>query len=106
MATPTQAARAVDFIQSIGVNTHLSATATSYGNIQAVESQLAYLGVDHVRDVAPNAATLAAYEAVGTLGTSFDLIVMGDPAQAMASLEAMAPYLNLRGGAERRRSTG
>ena len=69
MATPTQAARAEDFIQSIGVNTHLSASSTTYGNVQTVENQLSYLGVDHVRDVAPSAPIVSTYEAVGALAS-------------------------------------
>ena len=46
----TQASRAEDFINSIGINTHLDFAVTAYNNVTVVESALNYLGVRQVRD--------------------------------------------------------
>ncbi len=42
--------RSQDFIDSIGVNTHISYFNTSYGNISLLAHELRLLGVRHVRD--------------------------------------------------------
>src|SRR5271166_849357 len=69
---PIKAARAGNFVQSIGINTHLSDPTTSYGNLQAVGGQLSYLGVDQVRDLIPGAA-LSSYQVLAAEGIKFDL---------------------------------
>ena len=89
-----QASRASAFLQTIGVNTHLNATTTSYGSISAVQSQLAYLGVSHVRDTSPATSNTAAYQTLGTAGIRFDLIVMGNLAKSMQMVDAVAPYVS------------
>src|ERR1700733_7877861 len=48
--TPTVAQSAAAFDQSIGVNVHMAYTWSPYANVTAVENDLAYLGVNHVRD--------------------------------------------------------
>lgn len=47
---PEKAQSAFDFVNSIGVNTHLNYFDTAYGNFQTVEQKLGLLGIRHVRD--------------------------------------------------------
>jgi hypothetical protein len=49
--TSIKAATSADFVDSIGVNIHLSYTNTAYGNFDRVQQALDYLGVHHVRDI-------------------------------------------------------
>lgn len=91
----TAALRAQDLIQSIGVCAHLTSTISSYGNVANIQSQLSYLGVDHVRTEAPDMSLISAYQTLGAAGTKFDLIVMNDPASAMPVLNVLAPYIDL-----------
>ena len=74
---PIRASRSHDFVQSIGVNTHLGYIGTSYSNLQTVESELAYIRVDHIRDSAPVAYMLSIYQALASLGVKFDLVISG-----------------------------
>ena len=77
-ATPTQtvAQSAIAFHRSIGVNIHMPYTSTPYRNVAAVISDLAYLGVNQVRDGLFNAAEfLPAYEALAAAGIKFDFIL-------------------------------
>jgi hypothetical protein len=48
--TGVAAVAASTFTQSIGVNVHMAYTWTSYADVALVNSDLAYLGMDHVRD--------------------------------------------------------
>src|ERR1700737_2015391 len=48
------AVRAADFIQTMGVDTHIDFTDSGYANIDADLNALRYLGIDHVRDESPN----------------------------------------------------
>ncbi len=45
-----RAQRASDFVNSIGVNTHLSYLSTMYGNFSLTKARLQTLGVKHLRD--------------------------------------------------------
>jgi len=46
-----QARSANDFVESIGVNTHLGYSDTAYGNYRGLlKPSLLYLGVRHIRD--------------------------------------------------------
>ncbi len=75
--TPTAALAAETFDQSIGVNVHLPYTWTAYGDIALVESSLAYLGIDHVRDKLENSAYVptANYEQLAADGIKFDFFL-------------------------------
>ncbi len=75
------------FVASLGVNTHVDATSTPYGDVSLVARELAYLGIDHIRDHAWD-SDLAAYKVLATGGVKFDLIVDDQP---KASVAAMAP---------------
>jgi hypothetical protein len=73
--TPTVALSASAFDQSIGVNIHLWETGSAYTNLALVESDLAYLGVDNVRDQLVNwSQTQPEYTALMSLGYKFDFI--------------------------------
>ena len=74
--TPTVAQSATTFDQSIGVNVHMAYTSTPYGNVASVISDLAYLGVNQVRDGFFNAPRfLPAYEALAAAGIKFDFLL-------------------------------
>jgi len=45
-----RAQRASDFVNSIGINTHLSYLSTMYGNFSLTKARLQTLGVKHLRD--------------------------------------------------------
>jgi Ca2+-binding RTX toxin-like protein len=73
------ASSAANFIASIGVNTHLSATSTPYGNLSAVESDLSYLGLHAIRDnVANTTQEYNALSALAAMGVKVDMIANSD----------------------------
>jgi hypothetical protein len=75
--TASVAARAEDFVQSVGVNTHITYFDTTYVNTSQVIQDLAYLGIDHVRDSAMMTTDqnfLTPYKALIAAGIKFDLI--------------------------------
>ncbi|MBR0801686.1 RHS repeat protein, partial [Bradyrhizobium jicamae] len=76
MTTATSSVTAIDvadFVQSIGVNTHLG-NWTVYNNVGLVESALAYLGVTNVRDGSMFSTTVAQseYSQLAAHGIKFD----------------------------------
>ena len=79
MATVTQ------FLSSIGVNTHMDATDTPYGNVATVAKDLAYLGVTHIRDHAWD-VDLPAYQTLAAKGVKFDLIVDANAKNLVTSM--------------------
>jgi hypothetical protein len=54
--TSTMAVRTSDFINTLGVSTHINFTDGQYQNINTDLAALAYLGIANVRDAAPNPA--------------------------------------------------
>jgi hypothetical protein len=91
------AVNTLDFVDSIGVNTHLGYIGSSYSDLNMVESALEYLAVTNVRDLAPVSYMLSTYETLAALGIKFDLIasnidaavnVSSDLAQIAALVEA------------------
>ena len=65
--------RANDFVEGLGVTTHLMYYDTSYVNETLVLSELKYLGFDHVRDGGANDPTsLARFETAMAAGIKFD----------------------------------
>src|SRR5579885_856785 len=75
---PVQAARAADFVGSIGIDTHVSYYDTTYDNFSLIQSALAYLGVGHIRDFIPSIYDTGAQARLTTLaseGMKLDLIV-------------------------------
>ena len=87
--------RAGSFDQSIGIGTHLTATSSAYGDVEKVIADIEYLDITHVRDRIIDTPYQAPFVALGKAGLSFrDLIVGGNPLQAIMPLRALAPYLN------------
>jgi serralysin len=68
------------FLDTIGINTHMSAadtgpTGTSYGNVDAVIRELAFIGVHHARDILLIGKNLGKIEMIHEkLGIGFDLV--------------------------------
>ena len=77
------------FIASLGVNTHVDATSSPYGNVALVAKDLAYLGISHIRDHAWD-TDLSAYKVLATGGIKFDLIVDDSPKAAVAAMMPIA----------------
>lgn len=80
-----QAVRVADFIDTLGVNTHLGYNDGGYANVRAVLRDLNYLGIRQVRDSTPDPnggspyrAYLASIAVAVKAGIRFDLVV--DPA--------------------------
>jgi hypothetical protein len=73
--TPTLAQSVAAFDQSIGVNVHMSYTWTDYANVALVESDLAYLGVDNVRDTVFSTSNVQTDEQLAAAGIKFDLFL-------------------------------
>lgn len=73
------ASRAASFLNSLGVNVHVEYTDGKYANSSQVVSDLAYLGVDHVRDATLNAGNQgqSSYGVLAAAGIKFDLIFLG-----------------------------
>jgi len=95
MASSNQTRTANDFLQSIGVNTHLSwQDLAGYATPSVVEKSIAYLGATHVRDGIPYTGwTLPEYEAIAQAGVKFDIIASG-PAIDLAKDVAQAVLLD------------
>ena len=94
--TPT-AARAENFISSIGINVHMNYTDGAYANVANVVNDLAYLGITNVRDgLATNTALipiqnqLSAFKTMASDGIKFDLGMTSTNVQVdIAALNAM-----------------
>jgi hypothetical protein len=95
----TKAIRTNKFVNSIGVNTHMSYTDGAYANVANVEADLAYLGITHIRDGVPNANggvpsanQVTALETLAAAGIKFDLVTSPDVisiTQTMQEIEAL-----------------
>ena len=85
------AIRAEDFIQSLGVNTHIIYGGTSYTDTAAVLADLQYIGVDHVRDQLPpsDPGYWNAYEMLMAAGIKFDLLVPSSQLNISSNLQTV-----------------
>jgi hypothetical protein len=90
---PVEAARsAYDFVNSIGVNTHLNYFDRVYGNFQLVERELQSIGIHHLRDGVHlqnsdyNLAVYGRWAELGKLGIRFDAVL--DPRSNLGPLNA------------------
>ena len=83
---------AFDFVNSIGVNTHLSYFDTEYGNFALVERELKSIGILHVRDgihlqnADYNRALYGRWNELGKAGVRFDAVL--DPRNNLGALNA------------------
>lgn len=73
------AVRAKDFVESIGVNVHVEYTDGKYANAANVVKDLAYLGVDQVRDASLNVNNEGqdSYGVLANAGIKFDMMLEG-----------------------------
>ena len=76
-----KAKSAYDFVNSIGVNTHLNYFDRTYGNFQLVERELKSIGIRHVRDgihlmnADYNKAVYSRWSQLGDAGIRFDAVL-------------------------------
>jgi hypothetical protein len=90
-----QANSAEDFVQSIGINTHIDFYGGPYGNLGVVESALKYLGLDNVRDSAASSGDISAWQQVAhATGVKFDAFIGEVPpanfATELSTMQQMA----------------
>lgn len=89
-SAPEQAQSAAAFVDSIGVNAHLSYLDTAYGDFPRVEEDLRLLGVRHLRegvhlgDSATNSLLFGRWIALGKMGVRFDAVL--DPREKLGTL--------------------
>ena len=87
---PEQAQSASAFIDSVGVNAHLSYFDTAYGNFARVEDDLRSLGVRHVREGVHlgnpdyNNLLFGRWIELGKMGVRFDAVL--DPREKLGAL--------------------
>jgi hypothetical protein len=83
--------RSQDFVDSIGVNTHLNYFDTSYGDISLVAHELRLLGVRHIRDGAVlqnddyNKRLYGAWGDLSEFGVRFNMVL--DPRGSIKTVE-------------------
>jgi hypothetical protein len=96
-----QPARVADFDDALGIDTHVSALATSYGDLPAVLSALAYLDIAHVRDNPPAAGSPARYLALERAGIGLDMVARSDAEPNLPLYERLSTHLDaIEGGNE------
>ncbi|MCJ2066533.1 hypothetical protein MKK63_28130 [Methylobacterium sp. J-088] len=75
----TKAVRGQDFINTVGVNTHIPYTDSSYADIDKVLEALRYLGVGNLRDAVPDPSLAGGggshFGPFATAGFKFDFVV-------------------------------
>lgn len=102
--SPEMARSAYDFVNSIGVNTHLNYFDRAYGNFPLVKRELQSIGIRHLRDGVHlqnsdyNQAVYGRWAELGKLGIRFDAGI--DPRSNLGPLSAsMLEHVNdLAGG--------
>jgi hypothetical protein len=67
---------------SLGIVTHLDYHDTSHGNFNKVKAVLAYLGIQHIRDMMPRFDSKP-YQDLAALGYHFDLVVRREAANEL-----------------------
>ncbi len=104
--TPTPVPEDISaFVQSLGINTHLSYSGTPYyDQAQHVISALQYLGIKTVRDQSPayidDQLTMAENNTVASAGIRFDALIPGSgPVNLVGSLSNMAAFARANPGA-------
>ncbi len=87
---PDTARSAFDFVNSIGVNTHLNYFDTQYGNFSFISRELQSLGIRHLRDGAHlqnadyNRTLYGRWIELGKLGIRFDAVL--DPRSKLGEM--------------------
>lgn len=87
MAVTPVAMRAATFVETIGVNVHLSWKDTVYGNVNAVANAISTLGIKHLRDGTPLPGfTLPDFQGLASAGAKFTCLA------DVASFESKGNY--------------
>lgn len=83
-----------DFVDTIGVNVHLTWVDTVYSNVANIESNLDYLGIDNIRDSAPPDWLSQPYDQLASAGYQFDFLMPVNNGQPdlNGSIERMAAF--------------
>lgn len=82
--TVEQAKPAADFIDSIGVGTHLNYYDTPYGDFARVRSAIDYLGIHHVREsIGSQTEHQRRIDALGADGVKFNFVMQGNSEYAL-----------------------
>lgn len=85
---------ASQFLETIGVNTHLAYSDGSYGRGAHVLDALQYLGLDLVRDsaVKPGQRGMGSFDLLAHAGVQFDMVVQAkrDPGEAVDAIAQFA----------------
>lgn len=93
-----QAITATEFLNTLGVNTHLDFSGTPYTNVTQVEQNLQYLGVLIVRDSAQIPSDVALWEQVAqATGVKFDDLMPEGSPTTMSNALALVPQLAAAG---------
>ena len=94
----TPAMRAAGFLNTLGVNTHIPYTDGEYSNITMVAADLAYLGINQVRDSISNGANGSApyssYVALAQDGIHFTFLASGSTTAALQGTLSEIAALN------------
>jgi hypothetical protein len=90
--------RASDFLDTLGVNTHIPYTDGGYANISNVIADMAYLGIDETRDSISNGASgsapLSSYIQVAQAGVKFTITVNATTTAGLQANLALVEQLN------------
>lgn len=92
------------FLNSLGINAHVSLAQGPYSDVFALTGKLNYLGITHVRDDVRNTtASLARYQTLGSTGTKLTLMLspkaVPDVDGALGALAPLAPFIDTLEGA-------
>jgi serralysin len=84
--------RSADFLNTLGVNTHIPYTDGGYANIANIDADLKYLGITEVRDTISNgyagSAPLSSYITLAKEGVKFTICLFSGGAVTTADLTA------------------
>jgi hypothetical protein len=88
--------RCADFLDTIGVNTHVGYDNSQYRDVSGIADALKYVGVKYVRDAANKAENIDRYRALAAAGVSFCMFwgpkrEMAEALGQIATLEAEHP---------------
>jgi hypothetical protein len=97
----TSATSTGNFINTLGVNTHIDFTWTSYNNLTVVENSINYLGIKNLRDSANATADAGVnglwQQVASATGAKFDAYMQEGSATQMAGSMAAVPQLAAQG---------
>jgi hypothetical protein len=95
---PVATTRASSFLNTLGVNTHIRYTDGGYANIGNVSADLAYLGINQIRDQISDgdagSAPLESYITLAKTGVQFTININGSDLSDLQSDLALADQLN------------